>query len=157
MSLMEKISSAQVSSNLGEKPVHQMGDVDVVRACGMAGATNQLGLSLYRLKYSGDVKEFPKVVDGLLTMVRSRWFDVDGHATVNEVLGHWLDDLCHPCHGRGYAVVPGTPMLGDVPCGSCNGTGRVKLVSSDAARWLFDEVGRMEREIAVAIMHKIKE
>jgi hypothetical protein len=60
MSLLEKISSAQVSSNLGEKPVHQMGDVDVVRACGMAGATNGLGLSLYRLKYSGDVKEFAK-------------------------------------------------------------------------------------------------
>jgi len=53
--------------------------------------------------------------------------------------------------------VPGTPMLGDVPCGCCNGTGRVKLDSSDAARWLLDEVGRMEREIAVAIMHKIKE
>jgi hypothetical protein len=48
-------------------------------------------------------------------------------------------------------------MLGDVPCGACNGTGRVKLISSDAARWLLDEVGRMEREIAVAIMHKIKE
>ncbi len=110
MSLMEKISSAQVSSNLGEKPVHQMGDVDVVRACGMAGATNELGLSLYRLKYSGDVKEFPKVVDGLLTMVRSRWFDVDGHATVNAVLVHWLDDICNSCSGRGYAVVPGTPM-----------------------------------------------
>jgi hypothetical protein len=52
---------------------------------------------------------------------------------------------------------PGTPMLGDVPCACCNGTGRVKLSSSDAARWLLDEVGRMEREIAVAIMHKIKE
>jgi hypothetical protein len=157
MSLMEKISSAQVSSNLGEKPIHQMGDVDVVRACGMAGASNDLGLSLYRLKYSGDVKEFPKVLNGLLTMVRSRWFEVDGNKTVNEVLSHWLDDICHPCHGRGYAVVPGTPMLGDVPCGACNGTGRVKLVSSDAALWLFEEVGRMEREIAVAIMHKIKE
>jgi hypothetical protein len=157
MSLMEKISSAQVSSNLGEKPIHQMGDVDVVRACGMAGSSNDLGLSLYRLKYSGDVKEFPKVLNGLLTMVRSRWFDVDGNKTVNEVLSHWLDDICHPCHGRGYAVVPGTPMLGDVPCGACNGTGRVKLVSSDAALWLFEEVGRMEREIAVAIMHKIKE
>lgn len=157
MSLMEKISSAQVSSNLGEKPIHQMGDVDVVRACGMAGASNDLGLSLYRLKYSGDVKEFPKVLNGLLTMVRSRWFEVDENKTVNEVLSHWLDDICHPCYGRGYAVVPGTPMLGDVPCGACNGTGRVKLVSSDAALWLFEEVGRMEREIAVAIMHKIKE
>lgn len=157
MSLMEKISSAQVSSNLEEKPLHQTGDVDVVRACGMAGATNGLGLSLYRLKYSGDVKEFPKVVDGLLTMVRSRWFDVDGHETVNKVLSHWLDDICNPCRGRGYAVVPGTPMLGDVPCSACNGVGRVKLVSSDAARWLLDEVGRMEREIAVAIMHRIKE
>lgn len=157
MSLLEKISSAQVSSNLGEKPLHQTGDVDVVRACGMAGASNSLGLSLYRLKYSGDVKEFANVVNGLLTMVRSRWFDVDGNKTVNDVLVHWLDDICNPCLGRGYAVVPGTPMLGDVPCSLCNGTGRVKLVSSDAARWLLDEVEKMEREIAVAIMHRIKE
>ena len=157
MSLNEKIATSQVSSNLEEKPLHQTGDIDVIRACGMAGVSNELGLSLYRLKYSGDVKEFPKVVNGLLTMVRSRWFDVDGNKTVNDVLSHWFNDMCHPCHGRGYAVVPGTPMLGDVPCGACNGTGRVKLVSSDAARWLLDEVGRMEREIAVAIMHRIKE
>ncbi|MFN5832228.1 MAG: hypothetical protein ACK459_00680 [Akkermansiaceae bacterium] len=134
-----------------------MGDVDMIRACGMAGVTNELGLSLYRLKYSGDVKEFPKVVNGLLTMVCSRWFDIDGNKTVTEVLSHWLDDICNPCRGRGYAVVPGTPMLGDVPCSACNGTGHVKLTSSDAARWLLDEIGRMEREIAVAIMHRIKE
>lgn len=157
MSLSEKIATSQVSSNLEEKPLHQMGDVDMIRACGMAGVTNELGLSLYRLKYSGDVKEFPKVVNGLLTMVCSRWFDIDGNKTVTEVLSHWLDDICNPCRGRGYAVVPGTPMLGDVPCSACNGTGRVKLTSSDAARWLLDEIGRMEREIAVAIMHRIKE
>ena len=156
MSLMEKIASAQGSANLGEKPSHQMGDVDVVRACGMAGVNNHLGLSLYRLKYSQDIREFKKVFEGLQNHLRSRWVDDDENKTVYEVLSHWLDDICNPCSGRGYGVIPGTPMLGDTPCGACNGTGHVKLVSSDAARWLFEEVGRMERETAVAIMHKIK-
>jgi len=157
MSLLEKISSAQGSSNLGEKPQHQTGDVDIVRACGMAGVNNNLGLSLYRLKYSADVREFHNVLEGLQALVRSRFVDDDEVKTVYDVLNHWLDDICDPCHGRGYAVVPGTPMLGDIPCGVCNGTGHVKLVSSDVAQWLFEEIGRMEREIAVAIMHKIKE
>jgi len=157
MSLMEKIASAQGSSNLGEKPQHQTGDVDVVRACGMAGVNNNLGLSLYRLKYSSDVREFHNVFEGLRNHLRSRWVDDNETKTVYEVLRHWLDDICDPCSGRGYGVIPGTPMLGDVPCGTCNGTGRVKLVSSGAALWLFEEIGKIERETAVAIMHKIKE
>jgi hypothetical protein len=157
MSLMEKIASAQGSANLGEKPQHQIGDVDVVRACGMAGASHEMGLSLYRLKYAGDIKEFRNVVDGLTGIMKKRWPRVDADDTVAEVLAHWFDGVCNPCRGLGYAVVPGTPMLGDIPCGVCNGTGRVKLDSSDAALWLLEEVGKMEREIAVAIMQKMVE
>lgn len=44
----ERIVSAQTSSNLGEALVHDLGDIDVIRACGMAGQSNPLGLSIWR-------------------------------------------------------------------------------------------------------------
>lgn len=157
MSLSEKLSTAQHSSNLSERPVHQLGDVDVIRACGMAGATNGFGLSLWRLKFSGDDKELGRVATGAWEMLQKRMPDEKNLERVHKVIAHWLDDLCHPCHGRGYLSVPGTPMLSDTPCEHCKGNGRVKLEADDAAMWLLEEMLKTERAIAVAVMHKIKE
>jgi len=46
-------------------------------------------------------------------------------------------------------------MLSDSPCEHCDGTGRVKLQADDAAKWLLEEMAKIEREIAVAVMRKI--
>jgi hypothetical protein len=156
MSLSEKLSTAQVSSNLGERPLHQIGDIDVVRACGMAGVNNSFGLAMWRLKFSGDEKELGRVATGAWELLTSRYPSEDKHLhRVRTVIAHWLNDVCEPCHGRGYSVVPGTPMLSDNPCEHCDGTGRVKLQADDAAKWLLEEMAKIEREIAVAVMRKI--
>jgi hypothetical protein len=157
MSLIEKLSTAQSSSNLSERPVHQIGDVDVVRACGMAGVSNAFGLALWRFKFGGDEKELGRVATGAWEMLQKRYPSDDNLRRVHDVIAHWLDDLCHPCHGRGYLSVPGTPMLSDTPCEQCGGTGRVKLQADDAAKWLLEEMDKMEREIAVAVMRRIVE
>ena len=157
MSLNEKLSTAQSSSNLGERPVHEIGDIDIIRACGMAGASNGFGLALWRLKFGGDDRELGRVVTGAWELMQKRYPDNKNLERVHSVIKHWLDDLCHPCHGRGYLSVPGTPMLSDTPCEHCKGEGRVKLRTDDAGQWLLDEMLKFEREIAVAVMNKIND
>jgi hypothetical protein len=156
----ERISSAQDSANLGESPIDELADIDIIRACGMVGAKFPLGVSLWRLKYSGDSREFRSSLDGLVLLFERRWPGntdaLDIVDTVVAVLKHWLDDVCHACHGRGYEMVPGAPVLSEKQCGVCNGEGRVKLPRTDEpAQWLLEQIARMEREVAGAIMRKL--
>lgn len=158
MTVKERISSAQSSKNLGEVSIEDIGDIDVVRACGMVGAAMPLGVSLWRLKYAADTREFRAVLDGLTQMMDKRWPDEPGGtvSTVAVVVRHWLDDVCHSCNGLGYKPVPGAPVLGDEPCDVCGGSGRSKLPRADEpAVWLQETIARMEREVAAAIMKKL--
>lgn len=153
----ERITSAQTSKNLGEVNLEEIGDIDIVRACGMVGQHMPIGVSLWRLKYAGDSREFGKVVAGLAELMGKRgWQGVDCTQVVNRVIKHWLDDVCHACHGRGYETVPGTPMLSDKVCMACEGSGRSKLAhANEPALWVQETVARMEREVAAAIMKKL--
>lgn len=147
MTSRERIGTAQYTDDLGEVGLEEVGDVDIVRACGMAGQANPLGLSIWRWRYGGIQKEIFHVAQGLIDL---------GHddKLVAKVLGHMADDVCRPCEGRGYEVVPDTPMLSDVICVHCQGTGRAPLVG-DAERALAEVIARLEREIAGAIMRKL--
>ena len=66
MTSKEKITSAQTSKNLQEVPPDELGDIDIVRACGMAGQSNPLGLSIWRWRYAGDQAEMAKIAVGLV-------------------------------------------------------------------------------------------
>lgn len=158
MKVKERISSAQTSKNLGEVNIEEVGDIDIVRACGMVGQSMPVGVALWRLKYAGDAREFGKVVAGLIEMAEKKPWpgEVNVPRVVNRVVRHWLDDVCHACHGRGYEVLEGTPMLSDVACTACGGTGRSRLPEADdAAMWLQETIARLEREVAGAIMRKL--
>jgi hypothetical protein len=147
MTSRERITRAQYTDDLGEVGPEEIGDVDIVRACGMAGQGNPLGLSIWRFRYGGDMRELLPVARGLIEL---------GHEPelVAKVLGHLANDVCKACEGRGYEVVPGTPMLSDVLCMRCQGTGRAPL-QGEAERALADTIARLEREIAAAIMRKL--
>lgn len=154
----ERITSAQSSKNLGEVNLEDVGDIDIVRACGMVGQTMPVGVALWRLKYAGDAREFGRVVQGLIEVMSKRAWkgEVNVPRVVNRVVRHWLNDVCHSCHGRGYETVPDTPVLSDIPCRACGGTGRSPLPEPDApAEWLQDAIAAMEREVAAAIMKKL--
>jgi len=143
----ERITRAQYTDDLGEVGLEEIGDVDIVRACVMAGQSNALGLSIWRWRYGGDQRELFTVARGLVER---------GHEPelVGRVLGHLANDVCLPCNGRGYGLMPGVPVLSDEICVSCQGTGRRPL---DGARErdLMETIARMEREIAAAIMRKL--
>lgn len=156
--MKERISSAQGSKDLGEVGLEDIGDIDIIRACGMVGAKFPLGVSLWRLKYAADSREFKPVVEGLTAMLEKRWPDEEGMSvsTVAVVVRHWMDDVCHSCNGLGYKTLPGVPVLGDEACEVCEGTGRLKLQRADEpALWLQETIARMEREVAAAIMKKV--
>lgn len=157
MSRRERIGSAQLSDDLGEVGLEEIGDVDIIRACGMVSVRHPLGTRLWRLKYSGDHTELGAVVRELTQMLMRKGLPVDNPLQlVVRVVKHWLDDVCPSCLGRGYDVLPGTPMLSDVMCKTCEGEGRLKLpVNDEAARWVAETIARMEREVASAIMRKL--
>lgn len=157
MTARERISSAQSSKDLGEAMPNEIGDIDIIRACGMVGAKFPLGLSLWRLKYAADSQEFRRVLDGLVEMMVRRWPEEEGVPnTVADVVRHWLDDVCHTCNGLGYKCVPGAPVLSDDACEVCQGAGRLKLPRADEpAAWLLQRIERIERYAAGAIMRKL--
>lgn len=156
MTMKERIGTAQYSRDLSDHPDGELGDVDIIRACGMVGVSMPLGVSLWRLKVSGDRQEYPRVVEGLIELVHKRGFTGDALVLVHRVLRHHLDDVCRTCHGRGYELVEGTPMLSDELCLACGGTGRRRLEDADEmATWVQEQIARLEREVATAIMKKL--
>lgn len=157
MRLKERIVASQSSSDLGEVP-EGLGDIDVIRATGMVGSKSPLGVSLWRLRYSGDMRELEPVQRMLIELALKRgWADeVTATNLVNRVMRHWFDDLCHTCHGRGFKVVPGTPMLSDEVCLDCSGQGRVPMTNAtEASMALLDHMSRLEREVASGIMKRL--
>lgn len=147
MTSRERISMAQYTDDLSERPSNELGDVDIVRACGMAGAANPLGLSIWRWRYGGDQREIFHVAKGLMGL---------GHSgeLVGRVLAHMANDVCVHCEGRGYELLPDAPVLSDELCVHCHGTGRRQL-EGEAERDLQEAIARMEREIAASIMKKL--
>jgi hypothetical protein len=145
--MKERIVSAQTSSNLGESLVNDLGDIDVVRACGMAGQSNPLGLSIWRWRYAGDERELWKVAEGLVARGRPALL-------VMRVLHHLADDVCKVCWGRGYGVIEGAPVLNGEQCVDCRGTGRLEI-QGEAEQALVEEIAALEREVAGNIMRKL--
>lgn len=160
MGLIESVSKAQVSGNLGEGKPGQLADVDVIRACGMVSAKNPLGMSLWRIKYSDVWDEVKGALDGLTELLVSRRKMPKDAArqSAERVLAHWIGDRCDECGGTGYATIPGTPMLSDVACPTCKGQGRVELDNpTPDEKWLQSQVALFESEVAGAIMTKLRD
>ena len=154
MTSKERITSAQGSSNLRELPPEQLGDVDILRAWGSVGIHNPIGVSLWRLKYGGQRREYQAALEGIVgVMARRNYSDI---GSIARVLNHWLDDICHACHGRGYDLVPGTPALSERACQCCHGQGRTKLEKmNDQEVWLSFRIEQFERDVASAVMKKL--
>jgi hypothetical protein len=147
MTSRERIGTAQYTDDLGEVGLEEVGDVDIIRSCGMAAQGNPLGLSIWRWRVGGNQREVFAVAKGLVER---------GHEAqlVYRVLSHMADDVCRHCHGRGYEKQPGAPVLSDEICMHCQGTGRLPL-TVDAEKALQEDVLRMEREFAAAVMRRL--
>ena len=113
----------------------------------MAGASNPLGLAIWRWRYAGDTREVFHIAETLVEMGNSP-------LVVYNVMHHLSKDVCPVCHGRGYSVIKGAPVLSDEICLDCKGAGRKEL-KGEAETKLAAAITRMEQEIAAAIMKKL--
>jgi len=147
MTTRERIGTAQESSDLGEVHTDEIGDVDIIRACGMAGVSNALGLSIWRWRVARDNRELRPIFEGLVAL---------GHPqeTVIEVLTHMSNDVCQQCAGRGYFVIPGTPMLSDDVCPECRGAGRRTMTGAQELV-VVELIEQFQRQVAGEIMRRL--
>lgn len=151
----ERLAQSQLSKRLQEAEANELGDIDVVRAMGMAAqgdAMVDLGLSLWRVKYSGVHRELRGLAMQLMALMEQHQRDVE---QVAPVLAYWLDGVCKTCSGLGYDVIPGTPTLSDVACGSCEGTGQQRFEGPRDADWLLEVIAGAERRMASAVMQRL--
>ena len=148
MTSKEKITSAQTSKNLGETPSYDLGDIDIIRACGMAGQSNPLGLSIWRWRYAGDTREVFKVAEGLI----AKGYEA---RVVYVVLDHLANDVCKVCKGRSYGTIEGAPVLNGEVCVDCRGTGRRPLVGEEEQA-LVELIMSLERDIANSIKRRLE-
>ena len=160
MGMAERITHAQLSGNLSEaKTADELADVDVIRALGMIAANNPLGSAIWRVKYAQVETLLPYVVESLSELA-VRYGKAENIAEAREslarVIPFWLDDTCHECDGRGYMVVPGTPMLSDKACKACDGRGKL-FFSNDGLldQFLLDVLNREEVSASVGVWHKL--
>lgn len=160
MGMAERITHAQLSGNLSEaKTADELADVDVIRALGMIAATNPLGSAIWRVKYAQVESLLPYVVEALIELaVRlgiAETFD-EAREALGRVIPYWLDDTCHECDGRGYMVVPGTPMLSDKACKACTGRGRIFFGDDKPLdQFLLDHLLQEELSISIAVLRKL--
>ena len=161
MSLSEKISSSQVSSDLSEaKTDDYLADVDVVRACGMVAKDNPIGLALWRLKYAKDTRELKKILDYFVKWSVARDLredDIDALLFVKKSLKYWIDSICDNCDGLGFMKIIGCPMLSDSPCQICNGSGKTNAPAGQDFKSLLDEIDKLERVVAKKIFAKLRD
>jgi len=143
----ERLGTAQHTDDLSERPGDEIGDLDIVRASGLAGARDPLGLSIWRWRVGGDQRELLPVARGLV----AKGWDA---TLVARVLTHLSNDRCGHCEGRGYKLLPDVPVLSDELCTHCQGTGRAPLTGGQE-RELAEVIAGHERSIAGAIMRRL--
>jgi hypothetical protein len=133
--------------------------MDVIRAIGMIAANNPLGSAIWRVKYVQVESLLPYAV-GQLTRIALEKERAESAEEVlsllNRIVPHWPDDLCHQCSGRGYEVVPGTPMLSDKSCKVCRGSGHIQVdASRDLDLYLLDLLQRFEQDCSKYVYRRL--
>ena len=83
-------------------------------------------------------------------MVRRGMEDPEGRA--GPIVGYWLDQTCHPCHGLKFLPIRGTPALSGMRCQACHGTGKGRppfelLGGKEVLNWMDACVGAARASI----------
>lgn len=111
---------------------------DVVGAAGFAGASQPLGIALWRAVYGNDrhayVQAGQLLISATLTMARKRRWQERPKALKSlavAVLQWSVFGVCPQCAGRGLLPVDGVPnVMSDDPCPGCHGDGATPIERS---------------------------
>lgn len=148
MGKAERLAEAQGSDDLGEKP-NALGDVDFVRATGAVSMSDPLGVSFWRWRYGGS----PRDVIPLAQMLLDRGHTLEA---VTAALRWLATDTCPACQGRRYERLYALPVLSDILCAPCGGTGKTPRPGG-AATAVLDYLQEVEYRVAGRVMARLKD
>lgn len=164
MRLTERYSSAVHATSLTSDPSTYMSNTDVLGAMGLAGKHYPLGVALARLLSGGGDSD---AIDTLTSMIfrRARTYRVKltyigAQEMAKAVLTWHRHGTCQPCGGRGYLLMPGTPVNGE-QCPHCKGTGKINFDSNfpqavrRLAQWASDQIEYGISNAAIEAMRRI--
>lgn len=128
---LERLGVAMSTSDLTVDPIHRT-DADYVIALGIAESRNNaVAGPLARLYMTSSKTSLRRAFESVYGLVKKlgakrgwRLTEDEERVVSKQALMHHVSPACAPCHGRGYEVQPGTPVLSDRPCKACKGTGR---------------------------------
>lgn len=124
--IAERYSHSVGSSNLKDDEHHT--DTSVLAAVALSSPFASL---LFRVKYANDASSYKQLRVEWIERVTekadgSHWpTRIKPWKVAVEALDYWLHDRCEACEGRGYQKHEHAPMLTDVACHVCDGTGTV--------------------------------
>lgn len=137
-SVEEQYLSAGHSSNLRVE-ADRRSDADVLIAMGWSAT--RLGGALLRLHGEWDgAEKRPRMSETDLLLLRGKLKSLssvlvqvcdamaklgmaDPEARAGAIVGYWLYQVCHTCHGLKFERVRNTPVLSATRCKSCQGSG----------------------------------
>ena len=166
----ERYGTAIEASDLTMHP-ERGGPVDTLTAAGMVGVMHPLAMELWRWVYGDDANARHEVLCGLVKWMRAqsrarRWDKDKSIVEVTVVVADWYRNrVCNVCHGVSYELIPGTPMLSDVPCPACHGSGERsldKLLTQFGGSWisrgkiLREHMDELSSMACSAMMRKMK-
>lgn len=153
----EAYLTANHTSNL-RVVADKRGAADVIIAAGWSDS--RVGMALIRLAGEWDgAEKRPRMSETDLILLRCKlksltavmaqvaWHmarrgmeDPEGRA--GAIVGHWLDQTCHGCHGLRFVAIRDTPALSAMRCRYCHGSGQSNPPpgSRDVLSWMDDAV-----------------
>jgi len=164
MGVIEKYSRSINSSNLRSDELHY--EADSLAAVAMVDlSTDGLGGLLFRVKYGNDATSHNTLLmtwkDKVARKAELRQWP--RHITARKVaeisLSYWLNDMCEACEGRGYEMLPNSPVLSDVPCKCCKGEKTKPLIVEHRLRDyvldMIEDLEEMAHSVAGAVMKRL--
>lgn len=164
MRITERYASAVHATSLTSDPATYMSNTDVLAAMGLAGKQYPLGAALARLLEGGGAGD---AIDSLAEMIfrrarteRVKLTSIGARDVATAVIAWHRHGTCQPCGGRGYLLMPGTPVNGE-QCPHCKGTGKLDFDSHfpqavrRLAQWASDQIEYGISNAAIEAMRRI--
>lgn len=137
----ERYATASTTSHLIVDSEHR--ECDVLVAAGMTGQKHRLALALWGFAHMPSPSRMRALHAEIECSVNKR-IDSKGpkgnaSKVSDDVLAWWVKPACPACDGLKWEKYSNAPVLSEVPCSACGGTGKRQL-KSELAKWMAAEL-----------------
>ena len=156
----ELFISASHASNL-KVEAEKKSPVDIIIAAGWS--SSRVGMALLRLASEWDgAEKRPRMSETDYILLRSKLKSLTNvlaqvvahmgkrgmdspERNAGPIVGYWLDQTCHGCHGLKFLTIRDTPVLSGMRCRTCHGSGKGEVPAGgqgkDVLNWMDACVG----------------